>query len=77
MKVNRMDDNTIAVVFCNWNTANKMIELDENVQGSLVVSSYLDDDEAIVVERDEFLRWLRGEQDGQTSGEPDRMDNGK
>lgn len=58
-----MDDNTIAVVFCNWNTANKMIKLDENVQGSLVISSYLDDDEAIVVERDEFLRWLRGEQD--------------
>ena len=58
-----MDDNTIAVVFCNWNTANKLIELDENVQGSLVISSYLDDDEAIVVERDEFLKWLKGEQD--------------
>jgi len=59
-----MDDNTICVIFCNWDTANTLIEQDENVKDSLVVSSYLDDDEAIVVSKDEFLQWLRGEQDG-------------
>lgn len=58
-----MDDNTICVVFCNWNMANEMIEMDENIQGSLVISSYLNDNEAIVVDKDEFLKWLRGEQE--------------
>ena len=59
-----MDDNTICVVFCNWHTASEMIEKDENIKGSLVITSCLDDNEAIVTPKDEFLEWLRGEQDG-------------
>ena len=58
-----MDDDKIAVAFCSWNTAIRLVEQDENVQGSLVVSGYLGDDEVIVVEKDEFLKWLRGGQD--------------
>lgn len=34
-----------------------------HIQDSLVVSSYLGDDEVIVVEVEDFLKWLRGEQE--------------
>lgn len=62
--VNRMNDDTICVIFCNWHTANEMIEKEENIERSLVITSYLDDNEVIVTPKDEFLEWLRGGQDG-------------
>ena len=55
-----MNDDTICVIFCNWHMANKMIEKEENIERSLVITSYLDDNEVIVTPKDEFLEWLKG-----------------
>lgn len=59
-----IDDDTVCVVFCNWNVAKELVDKDKNIEDCLVISSYLDDNEAVVVSKDEFLKWVRGEQDG-------------
>ncbi len=55
-----IDDNTICVLFCSPRTAEELMATNPEVKDTLVVSSYLDDDEAIVVAKDEFLSWVRG-----------------
>lgn len=64
---NSIDDETPCVLFCNWNTANEFIENDKNIEDCLVISSYLDDNEAILVTKDEFLDWVRGNNDDTVS----------
>lgn len=62
-----IDDETPCVLFCNWNTANEFIENDKNIEDCLVISNYLDDNEAILVTKDEFLDWVRGNNDDTVS----------
>lgn len=57
--MSQINDDAIGVVFCNWNTAEQLIEKSPEIWDALVISRYLDDGEAIVVEKDEFLKWLR------------------
>lgn len=58
---NSIDDETPCVLFCNWNNANEFIENDKNIEDCLVISSYLNDNEVILVTKDEFLNWVRGD----------------
>ena len=57
-----MKDDDIAVLFCNPKTAEKLLAEDEDIRDSLVVTTLLSEDEVIMVEQDEFLKWLMGEE---------------
>ena len=58
-----MTKDTICVLFCSPRTAEELLATNPEVRDTLVASSYLDDDEAIVVAKDEFLAWVRGKDD--------------
>ena len=61
-RVDKMKDDTPCVVFCSPTTATGLMNTDDSITGSLVVTSILDDNTIYVVECDEFLRWLEGKE---------------
>lgn len=57
-----MNDDAPCVVFCSPTTATGLINTDDSITGSLVVTPLLDNNTIYVVECDEFLRWLEGKE---------------
>ena len=57
-----MDDNEIVVMFCHPKTAIKFLGGENAVviENSIVMSPLLPEDEVTVVNRNEFLEWLKG-----------------
>ena len=57
-----MNDNTIALIFCSPKTAKQFVTKEPEMADSLVVTAVLSDDECILVEKDEFIEWLKGKE---------------
>lgn len=58
--VNYMNDDKKCVVFCSPTTASELVFQDSNILESLVVTTLLPNDTVYLVEKDEFLEWLEG-----------------
>lgn len=57
-----MNDNAIGLVFCSPKTAKQFVTKEPEMAESLVVTTVLSDDECILVEKDEFIEWLKGKE---------------
>ena len=55
---NNMNDNDEVVAFCNFKTAEELINDDSEIKEALVISPLIPDTDAIVVKKQEFLDWL-------------------
>lgn len=55
-----MNDDAPCVVFCSPRIAYGLMNTDDSITESLVVTPLLDDNTIYVVECEEFLRWLEG-----------------
>ena len=55
-----MNDDTSCVVFCSPTTASELVFQDDKMLESLVVTTLLPNDTVYLVEKDELLEWLEG-----------------
>ena len=57
---NYMNDDKECVVFCSPTTASELVFQDDKILESLVVTTLLPNDTVYLVETNEFLEWLDG-----------------
>ena len=55
-----MNDDKECVIFCSPTTASELVFQDDKILESLVVTTLLPNDTVYLVEKDEFLEWLEG-----------------
>ena len=57
-----ISDDDDVVIFCNPDIADEFIKDDVDLRDALISTELLSREECIVVRRDDFLEWLKGEE---------------
>lgn len=60
-----MNPNEIAVMFAHPRDAQVILENDNVMSDTLVISTLFPEGEVVIAPRDEFLKWLAGESNGE------------